>query len=85
MDYRKTGAKAQRELLLVDLFQPVEGAENSFKARRQVVSVEVSSLSGEPGKTLHIAGNFHAVGDQTVGRFSTVGSTFEAEDGGEAL
>ena len=74
--YRKVGADAQREILLVDLFQPIEGEENTFKARRQLVSVEVSGADGEPGQTIHVTGNLNAVGDQIVGKFNTTTKTF---------
>ena len=82
--YRKVGADAQLEILLVDLFQPIDGQANTHKARKQLVSVEVSGLDGEPGQTIHVTGNLNAVGDQVVGTFNTTTKAFTAGEGTES-
>ncbi len=67
-----TGSDAEFEYLRVDLFQPVadqaEG-EESYLARKFVVSNEVSSFAGEGGKKITVSGTLKAVGDFVAGKF----------------
>lgn len=72
------GEDAQREYVRVDLYDPVSGSENTFQARKFLVAVEVSSLSGDPGKKMKVSGNFNAVGDFVAGTFNTQTKTFTA-------
>lgn len=77
----KTGAEAQIEFCKVDLFNPVgEPSETKaeFTARKFVVSVEVSSTSGNGGEKLQVSGNLNAVGDPVQGKFDTVAKEFTA-------
>ena len=74
--YRKTGEDAQRNYVRVDLYDPVSSKENTFRARKFLVAVEVSSMSGEPGKKMSVSGNFRCVGDFISGTFDTKTKTF---------
>lgn len=69
------GADAEREYCRVELWNKATGA-NSFEARKFVVSIEVSSFSGENKMT--ISGNMNAVGDPVLGSFNTSTKKFEA-------
>lgn len=73
---RKTGADAQFYLVIAELFNPVEGEANTYVARKQLVSAEITGMTGDPGSTLHITGNLNAVGDQVLGVFDTTAKTF---------
>lgn len=66
-----TGSDAQFEYVRVELWNPVtEGsAQNTFEARKFLVSCEISSYSGENKQVL--AGNLNAVGDPVLGTFNT--------------
>ena len=76
---QKVGEDAQRNFVRVDLYDPVSGSENTFRARQFLVAVEVSSLSGEAGKKMGASGNFRQVGDFVAGRFNTQTKTFTAD------
>lgn len=74
-----TGDMAQHILYKVDLFNPIgetskEKAE--YKARKFIVSNEVSEFSGEGGQKITASGTLHAVGDPIQGKFDTVTKTF---------
>ena len=66
-----TGADAQFEYVRVELWNPVtEGSvQNTFEARKFLVSCEISTYSGENKQTLE--GNLNAVGDPVLGTFNT--------------
>lgn len=67
-----TGSDAEFEYLRVDLFLPVADqgdGEESYLARKFIVSNEVSSFSGEGGKKITVSGNLSAVGDFVAGKF----------------
>lgn len=76
---RKTGEDAQRNFVRVDLYDPITGKENTYRARQFLVAVEVSSLSGEPGKKMGASGNFREVGDFVAGEFNTQTKKFTAD------
>lgn len=71
-----TGAAAEKDYVRVELFEPVASKENTFKARKFRVSVEVSSISGEGGEAITVSGNLNAVGDFVEGEFNTTTKTF---------
>lgn len=73
---RKTGADAERDYVRVELFRPEEKGSNIFAARKFRVAVEVSGCTGGGGETIHVAGNFHPVGDFIDGTFDTQTKTF---------
>ncbi|HBF0298338.1 TPA: hypothetical protein KNK74_003385 [Clostridioides difficile] len=78
-----TGADAERDYLRVELFLPIKGKENTFRARKFRVSVEVSGFAGAGGETITVSGNLNTVGDLVHGEFNTQTRTF-VEDGAEA-
>ena len=68
------GEDAQREYCRVELWNSASAA-NTFEARKFLVSVEVSSISGETKQA--ISGNLNAVGDPVLGTFNTVLRRFD--------
>lgn len=75
---QKTGANAELDYVRVELFRPEGTTENTFKARRFKVAVEVSSISGEGGGNVKVTGNLNGVGDFVDGTFNTETKTFTA-------
>lgn len=71
-----TGSEAQREYVRVDLYDPVAGLSDTYKARKFLVSVEVSDCKGGGGETIVVSGNLNAVGDPKQGYFNTVTKKF---------
>lgn len=77
-----TGAAAMFEYVRVDLYDPVvttsgEGAEattttstEEFKARKFIVSDEVSSVEGAGGDSMMFSGTLKAFGDHVEGTFN---------------
>lgn len=68
------GNDAEREYCRVELWN--RAGTNTFEARKFLVSVEVSSFSGENKMT--ISGSLNAVGDPILGTFNTSTKTFTA-------
>lgn len=75
---QKTGADAELNYVRVELFQPDETLENTFKARKFKVAVEVASIAGEGGGNVKVTGNLNGVGDFVDGTFNTETKTFTA-------
>ncbi|GAA0767153.1 hypothetical protein GCM10008908_05880 [Clostridium subterminale] len=73
-----TGSDAQFDYVKVELFQPIDGSENTYKARKFKVSCEVAALAGAGGETIVVSGNLNAVGDFIEGTFNTTTKTFTA-------
>lgn len=79
-----TGAEAMFEYVRVDLFRPImetAGSEQKpstkeFKARRFIVSCEVSGNEGAGGEPMTVAGTLKAFGDPTFGTFDITGMKF---------
>ena len=69
------GVDAQREYCRVELWNKATGT-STFEARKFVVSVEVSTLSGE--NKMGMSGNLNAVGDPILGTFNTTTKKFTA-------
>lgn len=67
------GSDAQFDYVRVELWQKGD-ADNTFEARKFVVSAEVSELSGE--NKMQLSGNLNAVGDPVLGTFNTSTKTF---------
>ncbi len=74
-----TGADAEFYYVRVNLFEPIEGTENTYKARQFVVSCECSSYSGKGGENVICSGNLNGVGNFVKGTFNTQTKTFTAE------
>lgn len=68
------GSDAQFDYVRVELWDPVDGQENTFQARKFLVSANVDSISGE--NKIAVSGNLNAVGDPVGGTFNTVTKTF---------
>ena len=66
------GSDAEREYVRVELWN--RASANTYEARKFVVSVEVSTFSGEKKQT--ISGTMNAVGDPILGTFNTSTKTF---------
>ena len=78
-----TGADAQFTYVRVDLFNPIgtpDAEKAEYKARKFLVSNEVSDIEGSGGEKLSVSGTLHAVGDPIQGKFDTVSKTFTAGD-----
>ena len=75
---RKTGSEAERELIRVDLDEAVASKENTFKARKFDVAVEISSFSDNDGEW-QVEGTLHDKGDPVAGEFNTETKTFTAD------
>lgn len=75
---QKTGADAELDYVRVELFEPITGKDNTFKARRFRVAVEVSGLAGSGGETIKVTGNLNNVGTYIDGEFNTQTRTFTA-------
>lgn len=81
----RTGSDAEKDYVRVDLFDKAtdsEGTEieNTFKARKFRVSVEVTSYSGGGGEKISLSGNLNAKGDPIDGTFNTVTKKFTATE-----
>lgn len=72
-----TGSDAEFEYVRAELWNPAEGRGNEFAARKFIVSVEVSKISGE--NDISVSGNLNAVGDFVAGTFNTETRTFTPE------
>ena len=75
----KTGADAMFEYVRVDLFSPVQQQQNVFKARKFIVSNEVSGNTGAGGNPINVAGTLKSVGDPILGTFNTQSKEFTAD------
>lgn len=73
-----TGAAAEKDYVRVELFEPVASKENTFKARRFRVAVQVENVTGEGGGVMKCTGNLMGVGDFVDGEFNTTTKTFTA-------
>lgn len=71
-----TGAEAERDYIRVELFEPVDSKENTFKARKFRVAVEVASCAGAGGEAIKVTGNLNNVGTFVDGEFNTQTKTF---------
>lgn len=77
----KTGSDAEFEYVRVELWNPVatvgeETVQNTYKARKFIVSAEISDISGEDDQV--VSGNLNAVGDPVDGYFNTQTREFTA-------
>lgn len=82
---QRVGGEAELDYVRVELFEPIVAKENTFKARKFRVSVEVSGITGSGTEIIKMDGNLNNVGSFVDGEFSTVTRTFKALDGGVTL
>ena len=64
------------DYLRVDLFDPVASKENTFKARKFRVAVEVASCAGAGGEAIKVTGNLNNIGTFVAGEFNTSTKAF---------
>lgn len=71
-----TGEDAEFDYVRVDLYDPVEGRQNLFKARKFKVAAVVSDSKGSGGEVMVNTGTLSCVGDPVQGFFDTTTKTF---------
>lgn len=81
MEYLRDVAEEQRlgqqtNYVRVRLYQPVQGQENTFYARRFRVDIEISTISGGGGEIMSLDGNLNAQSDAEIGEFNTQTRSF---------
>lgn len=81
MEYLRDVAEEQKlgeqtDYVRVRLYQPIEGKQNTFYARRFRVDVEITSISGAGGAIMSLSGNLNAQADAEIGEFDTTTRTF---------
>ena len=74
------GEDAEKYYVRVDLYDPIPEQQNTYKARKKRVSVEVSSCSGESSKKIEVSGNLNAKGDPIEGTFNISTKTFTPDE-----
>lgn len=70
-----TGSEAETDFVQVDLDKPVEGYENTFKARKRTIAVAIKELPDNDGE-MGVNGDFLGVSDPVSGIFNTQTLTF---------
>lgn len=60
----------------VRLYQPIEGKDNTYYARKFRVGFEVSGITGAGGEIISVEGNMNPLGDVIIGEFNTVTREF---------
>lgn len=73
---RKTGKYAQQDLFIVELWNPVTGSENTYKARKLKTTAVISSKTANPGENITFSGDLKGVGDFVDGTFNVSTKTF---------
>jgi hypothetical protein len=71
---QKQGGDAEMEYVRVEIFKG--GENNVFPARKFVVAVEVSGITGAGTEIMKMSGNLNGVGDFVKGTFNTSTSVF---------
>lgn len=66
---QKTGKDAEVNYLRVELFNPITDKPGVFAARKFLVAVEVSDITGEGANPLEMSGNLNQVGEFIDGQF----------------
>jgi len=72
---RATGTDLKRDHYIVNLWEPVSGSENTYKARKINQTVEITEANGEAGGQKQITGSLKG-GDFVYGTFNTSTKTF---------
>lgn len=68
----------ETDYVRVRLYEPIQGKDNTFYARRFLVSPEISTVSGAGGEIMSISGNLNTIGDVVIGEFNTETRTFKS-------
>lgn len=74
----KSGPEAETDFVQVDLDAPVEGKENTYKARKRKIAIAVKELPDNDGE-LGANGDFLGVTDPVTGEFDVNTKTFTAD------
>lgn len=77
-DKELVGTDAQRDVVNVNLFEPVVNSSSEFVAYKRTYSVIPNTL-GDGTDALIYTGNMKAVGDSVKGKFNTSTKTFTAD------
>lgn len=75
----ETGTDAERDYVRADLFDPVEGNEGSYKARKFRVTNVPTATKGNGGEKVKTDGSLKTVGDPIQGTFNVKTKTFTAD------
>jgi hypothetical protein len=67
---RKTGTNAKRDHYIVNLWEPVQDQENTYKCRKISQTVEITEANGAAGEQKQITGSLKG-GDFVYGTFNT--------------
>jgi hypothetical protein len=67
---RKTGTDAKRDHYIVNLWEPVDNQENTYKCRKINQTVEITEANGNAGEQKQITGSLKG-GDFVYGTFNT--------------
>ena len=76
---RKTGTDAKRDHYIVNLWEPVEGETNEYKARKINQTVKIEESNGEAGEQKQISGSLKG-GDFVYGTFNTSTKVFTPDE-----
>ena len=72
---RATGTDLKRDHYIVNLWEPVSGSENTYKARKINQTVEITEANGDAGAQKQITGSLKG-GDFVYGTFNTSTKAF---------
>ena len=72
---RATGTDLKRDHIIVNLWEPVDGQTNTYKARKINQTVEIKEATGDAGAQMEITGSLKG-GDFVYGTFNTSTKTF---------
>lgn len=75
---RASLADARTEILLVDAYS---GSSGSYRAEKNVCSIQIDDFGGDAGKPLSITYTVNLIGNPVEGTFSTTNSTFTPSGG----
>lgn len=81
---RKTGSDLEIPHYIVNLWEPVEGKQNTFKARKIIQSCNITECNGAAGEQKQITGSLKG-GDFVYGEFDVSNKTFTDEESTKAV
>lgn len=74
--YRKTGVDAQRPVILVDLWKPIEGQTGVYRARKILTTASMTGKIPAPGEQIKLNGDLKGIGDFQYGTFDVATKAF---------
>ena len=72
---RKTGTDIKRDHIIVNLWEPVSGSENTYNARKITQTVSITEATGGAGEQKQMSGSLKG-GDFVYGTFNTSTKSF---------